>query len=167
MLLVPGERASQTASGTAESVAWARRWTAGQLVTAPQRTRDDVEVIVSEMATNAVMHTEGAYRVAVHLVSEAVAYIEVIDAGAGTTPQVQRPAEDAEGGRGLAVVQALADGWGTQITAEGERLVWALIRWTPAPLPRRSDRTSRPLYRGDVPDDTTQGERRDVVAYAA
>lgn len=153
MLLVPGERASQTASGTAESVAWARRWAVGQLATAPQNTRDDVELIMSEMATNAVRYTEGAvYRVGVHLITEVTAAIEVIDSGAWTTPQVQRPAEDAEGGRGLAVVQALADGWGTEITPEGERLVWALIRWTPAaPLPQRSARTDRPLYRQTTP----------------
>lgn len=71
---------------------------------------DTAMLLVSELATNAVLHARSGYRVEVLLTGEAVR-ITVLDASpTGVHRRVNRI--DAATGRGLALVEALASCWG-------------------------------------------------------
>ncbi|MFF8917029.1 ATP-binding protein [Streptomyces sp. NPDC015032] len=89
---------------------------------------DDVLLCVSELATNAVLHGVPPGRgFRIHLCLEpadGVLRVEVHDSGDGEVrPVVADPAPDAEGGRGLLLVAALADKWGVGERDPG-KVVW-------------------------------------------
>ncbi|MFM9609760.1 ATP-binding protein [Streptomyces niveiscabiei] len=52
-------------------------------------------------------------------------YVEVWDAKAETLPVRKRPETDAEGGRGLLLIDAVAETWGTELSRAGGKVVWA------------------------------------------
>jgi anti-sigma regulatory factor (Ser/Thr protein kinase) len=81
----------------------------------------DVELVVSELVTNAVTHASSAVAVVVNKSGGGVR-IEVRDQGPGT-PDPQPPSDSAEGGRGLMVVSALAKAWGID-SAPPTKSVW-------------------------------------------
>ncbi|MFD9338981.1 ATP-binding protein [Streptomyces sp. NPDC060028] len=72
--------------------------------------RDDIKLCASELAANAVLHGVPPGReFSVRLAREdGVMWIEVRDSGPGC-PVVQQPDPDAQSGRGLWLVRALAD----------------------------------------------------------
>ncbi|MFJ4318227.1 ATP-binding protein [Streptomyces lavendulae] len=72
--------------------------------------RDDIRLCVSELASNAVLHgVPWGREFSVGVAREVgVVWIEVRDSGPGR-PAVQQPEPDAERGRGLWLVTALAD----------------------------------------------------------
>lgn len=87
---------------------------------------DLVELLVSELATNAVEHTAsgdgGAFRVG--LVSRpGTLRVTVCDDGGSGCPRPAEPAADREAGRGLAMVELLAERWGVERTPHGHA-VW-------------------------------------------
>lgn len=82
---------------------------------------DTVALLVSEVATNALVHGSGEVHVNVSTAG-AVVRVEVDDDGGGL-PMRRQAGPDAEGGRGLALVDALATSWGVQPTALG-KTVW-------------------------------------------
>ncbi|MEV0888828.1 ATP-binding protein [Streptomyces microflavus] len=114
---------------------------------------DDVLLVASELVTNAVTVTgvlpkppawdelERLGLVHVRLVglSDSVV-VEVWDVS-DEPPRLQRVGDDAEGGRGLLLVQELATRWGSYRTTGG-KAVWAQVAVRP-PLPRRSPRGER------------------------
>ncbi len=78
-------------------------------------------LLVSEVATNAVVHGTGEVQVRVLLAGDRLR-VEVADES--TRLPTPRTADlEAEGGRGLALVAALAQDWGVQSTAGG-KTVW-------------------------------------------
>jgi anti-sigma regulatory factor (Ser/Thr protein kinase) len=82
------------------------------------------EIVVSEMATNAIMHSRRDFIVAV----DASTYpyrVEVSDPGEGV-PERRDAEVDALSGRGLAIVEALASDWGVQTTDQG-KTVWCIL----------------------------------------
>lgn len=89
---------------------------------------DDVTLCVSELASNAVKHSDsrlpgGTFRVRASGGPDSVR-IEVTDSGGhwlGT-----QAAETSECGRGLAIIGALAADWGVS-TRLGSRTVWCLL----------------------------------------
>ncbi len=85
----------------------------------------DILLVTSELVTNAVRH--GGRRCALHLEKTAEQLrIEVCD-GSSVLPQ---PREDAdEGGRGLAIIGAVAGSWGVSERDAGKS-VWA--QWSTA-----------------------------------
>jgi serine/threonine-protein kinase RsbW len=123
--------------GHPASVAAARRWALGFLGLDPRA--DDALVIVSELATNAVLHSRsreegGEFEVRLELAPD-VLRIEVVDPGeagplAPSAPdEAFGPAEDpafpyGESGRGLLIVYRLADDWGHK-RRESSTLWWA------------------------------------------
>ncbi len=78
-------------------------------------------LLVSELATNAVVHTGSAFTVRIVLDSTLVR-IEVTDSGAGA-PTVRHPEPVSTNGRGLLIVQELAASWGVE-RSEDEKTVW-------------------------------------------
>jgi anti-sigma regulatory factor (Ser/Thr protein kinase) len=97
--------------------------------------RDDAELIVSELASNVVLHSRsrcdgGQFRLLVDL-KPGWARVEVSDEG--PLPAAERDAEArGEFGRGLLVVDAFADRWGHQRT-EQAAMYWAELEWTEQP----------------------------------
>lgn len=83
---------------------------------------DTAELLASELVTNALVHTErGAVFDAV-LTSEQRLRIEVQD-GASRLPGRRTQTEYATNGRGLLLVEALADDWGVQLRGDG-KVTW-------------------------------------------
>lgn len=96
----------------------------------PQSTRDTAELVVSELVTNAVLHTPSE-RVACRVEYRGDRLrVEVTDEGRGLRGHTPRPAgPDAECGRGLLLLDALSVRWGALSAEEAEGCtVWAEIR---------------------------------------
>ncbi|MBC2876005.1 MULTISPECIES: ATP-binding protein [Streptomyces] len=109
-----------TCPGSVEEVGRVRRWTRDVLRHSPYA--GDAEVIVSELSSNAVLHTASGCRVGhFHValcVSEHVIAISVADAGGSPTrPVIGHPQPTASSGRGLSLVCCLA----TRTTVRGDR----------------------------------------------
>ncbi|MFI9722638.1 ATP-binding protein [Streptomyces sp. NPDC052396] len=88
---------------------------------------DDAQLVVSELFTNAVRHTDSE-KVSCQLrFSEAHLRIEVADQGrAATEPRARCSGADEESGRGLLLVGALSKAWGVRPDDAGRgRVVWA------------------------------------------
>ena len=82
---------------------------------------DTVALLVSEVATNALIHGSGEVRIRV-LADGPVVRVEVTD-GSPAVPVQREASQDAEGGRGIALVDALATDWGTLPDDPG-KTVW-------------------------------------------
>lgn len=91
---------------------------------------EDAAVVIGELAANAVTHCREAahrdffLRVAVH---GRTLRIEVADGCRGRVPEVIKPPDDAESGRGMLIVDALCSAWGITEQAGG-KTVWCEIR---------------------------------------
>jgi anti-sigma regulatory factor (Ser/Thr protein kinase) len=133
--------------GVAGSVAQARRFAVGALVDLPSDMLNDVEVMVSELATNALVHAATSFSVTIDRREHEI-YVEVTDAGVGI-PTRRSPGETEPHGRGLAIVEELSDRWGTVHNAgQVGKSVWFTLN-----LPLGSERTDAPMaQRSPVPD---------------
>lgn len=85
---------------------------------------DLVELLASELLTNAVQHGPAQGAIVVHVVRHrGVLRVTVHDDG--SERPVMRPAgPEDEGGRGLQLVDMLADSWGTDRDPTGGKAVW-------------------------------------------
>jgi serine/threonine-protein kinase RsbW len=97
--------------GTKEIVAKAREWIAGLVAHLDTVRKGEIELCVSELATNAVLHTmsgapDGTYAIRADITVSTVA-ITVTDMGPALIPRPRTSPE--EHGRGLVLVAALAD----------------------------------------------------------
>lgn len=94
---------------------------------------DSAELVVSELATNAIKSTDfaaGQHAVGVQLrLVDARLYIEVWDGGEGAAV-VPEQSVDAEGGRGLFLVESLCDRWDTYRPEVGGKVVWGRLPLT-------------------------------------
>lgn len=88
---------------------------------------DDLQLLADEVVTNGLLHAPADNR---WLLVRVIAYpnpslpirVEVIDSGGGFDPQVREPSLEETGGRGLFLVDALADRWG--VDHHGGTRVW-------------------------------------------
>jgi serine/threonine-protein kinase RsbW len=117
--------------GHPETLALARSWVLGLLPEACPRAAD-VALVVSELATNAVLHSAsgapgGVVDVLVDVEPDAVA-LAVVDQGPALLPAL-RPA--GEGGYGLTLVREVVDAYEVTSTEAG-RTVWCRLDWGPA-----------------------------------
>jgi anti-sigma regulatory factor (Ser/Thr protein kinase) len=81
----------------------------------------DLQLLVTELVTNGVLHGDGDVRLKLVL-SDTALHVEVIDDGDGLADAVPDP--DRDGGWGLLIVDQLADRWGV---FAGSTHVWAQI----------------------------------------
>jgi anti-sigma regulatory factor (Ser/Thr protein kinase) len=85
--------------------------------------REDAGLLVTELVSNVVDHVGGEANLTLELTaSEAWLRISVAD-GSANRPVVQELSTDRPRGRGLRLVQAIADRWGSEDHAGGKR-VW-------------------------------------------
>jgi len=90
------------------------------------RTRDHVRVVgllLSELATNALMHASSPYRLIVEVDGDET-IVNVTDAGDGDA--FARAPAHVDGGYGLNLVNALASMWGAEPGGDG-KTVWAAV----------------------------------------
>jgi anti-anti-sigma factor len=88
---------------------------------------DRAELVVSELVTNAVLHTKGPLRLRLEWREERLA-VAVYDG----SPRLLRLAGDpgdleTEGGRGLLIVVQLASRWGVRHPGEGGKVIWCVL----------------------------------------
>ena len=88
----------------------------------------DATLATSELVTNAVLHGRAPVDLRARIEGAEV-LIEVRD-GASYQPRKLRPDDDDEHGRGLQIVSALAERWGTRPTAQG-KAVWCVLSARP------------------------------------
>ncbi|MFF0217349.1 ATP-binding protein [Streptomyces vinaceus] len=101
---------------------------------------EDAERIVAEFTANAVLHGHAAgrdFELKLTLLA-GVLRIEVSDARRERRPAVQPPSVQAEGGRGLRIVDAVAADWGVTDRVIG-KTVWAELTVRTAWAPRVGD----------------------------
>ncbi|MCC3769577.1 SpoIIE family protein phosphatase [Streptomyces sp. UNOC14_S4] len=80
-----------------------------------------VELLLSELVTNAIRYGSGPIRV--RLLYDRALTCEVAD-GSSTAPHLRHAATTDEGGRGLFLVAQLSQSWGARYTADG-KVIWA------------------------------------------
>lgn len=114
----------------------ARRFVAHHLAGHDAELIDSVTLMVSELVTNSVKHSQAPCSVTVELTTGLV-HVEVRDAGPDV-PVPRSPAHDQPSGRGLQIVAALADDWGIGSTPSGNA-VWFRVYLTEAAAVRMRD----------------------------
>lgn len=92
----------------------------------PAETIDTAELIVSELVTNAVVHTASERIDVIVVFGAETLRLCVRDRGPHCGIDQQSPGPDAETGRGLLLVSALADGYGWWPVGAGSA-VWAAL----------------------------------------
>jgi DNA-binding NarL/FixJ family response regulator len=83
---------------------------------------ESAELLISELVTNAVTHAGSAADVAIRLLPDRL-HVAISDDAEDVPAQPSQSPDDGESGRGLAIVEALADRWGT-FSAGGRKTVW-------------------------------------------
>ena len=85
---------------------------------------DSAVLVVSELSTNAVIHAQTSFSVHVSWNGEVV-LVQVTD-GSPAPPAINRTESGTPGGRGLVVVDAVAEQWGSIPLPHG-KTVWATL----------------------------------------
>lgn len=118
----------------ASACSQARRWVADHLdpLGLDPALRYDVVLCVDELVSNVVDHTFSEPVVTL-TVGEAI-LVEVDDANS-VPPSVQAPTLSRPRGRGLQIVDGLADRWGAAVRDDGGKVVWFSV---PVPGPLRA-----------------------------
>ncbi|MEW1839559.1 ATP-binding protein [Nonomuraea angiospora] len=119
--------------GTRPQVREARQFVMSYLGDRPET--DIAQLVVSELATNAIRHTRsglpgGRFGVTLHAGSTLL-ILAVLDEGGPTAPHLRQAENDDQSGRGLHLVETLTMRWGVHGDEVG-RAVWALISLAPA-----------------------------------
>lgn len=97
------------------------------------RVLDEAQLLVSELVGNAVRHGLPPIEVDVRCDGGGLLEVRVRDSLEGR-PRLKHVGVDAEGGRGIALVDLLSDQWGTDIDPEaGGKVVWFRLRLSAAP----------------------------------
>lgn len=87
-------------------------------------------LVVSELFTNAVLHTDSDRIGCLLYVADGQVRIEVRDQGSyASTPVLHFPGAEDERGRGLQLIETLTQAWGVESAGRGlGHIVWAVIR---------------------------------------
>ncbi|MBM7441796.1 ATP-binding protein [Streptomyces sp. HB132] len=90
--------------------------------------------IVAELAANAMLHGRVPgrdFRLSLAVHDDRLLRIAVTDTLGERLPLLAPPVEDAEFGRGLLIVEALADRWGVDVGPVPRKTVWAELDLVP------------------------------------
>jgi serine/threonine-protein kinase RsbW len=93
-----------------------------------QETVELLSLVATELVTNSVRHSGGDHVVVFVRVGRPSLLVKVCDRGPGVAAQAHRADLMDEGGRGLFLVEAMAESWGTsEVAIDGEpwSCVWA------------------------------------------
>ncbi len=121
-----------------DAVALARRFTEEVLGGVPGPIAHEIVLMVSELATNAVVHAATTFRLSIERTDKLVR-VEVVDGGGGHA-LLRSPSNRDCHGRGLQLVDTLSDQWGTTEGGDDGKKVWFvrnLVTAGPAGATRR------------------------------
>ncbi|MEU1076812.1 MULTISPECIES: ATP-binding protein [unclassified Streptomyces] len=130
-ITTPTVEFARSFSSTRRGASSARKLALGQLdawgIPHGSERSDRAALIVAELAANAVLHGHvPGHACELRLVLGTVLRIEVTDTRAVRRPLRPEPAGEAESGRGLLLVEALARAWGVEEHPPG-KTVWAEV----------------------------------------
>jgi anti-sigma regulatory factor (Ser/Thr protein kinase) len=108
-----------------QSVPAARRFATSALSGASQETLEAVELMVSELATNCIRHTNSGFVLTVIRNGQDIR-VEATD-HAGGTPTMRSPEPTEPSGRGLKIIDMLSARWGVQSQPSEGKTVWFTI----------------------------------------
>jgi len=111
--------------GDASSIARARQFVASVVRDVPRPTSEECALIVSELVSNAVRHAHTDLILRVEDRKAAI-HMEIEDNGPGD-PVMKSPPHTELSGRGLKIVDALANDWGVRRTDGPAKIVWATV----------------------------------------
>jgi len=114
--------------GRPESVTAARRFVREVLRDQSREIVDAAELMACELATNCVQHAHSDFELAIH--SEGQIRVEVRDTDKGQ-PVPRFPAPEDPSGRGLRIVEMMADTWGITPSRSGKTVWFALEPLSP------------------------------------
>lgn len=148
------ERSSDEATaefaGIAESVRDARRFVMRVLAEEHDDLVGDAALLTSELATNAVIHAQTAFRVTVARTDDGIR-VGVID-GSTTTARRCRYSATSGTGRGLGMVEDMAETWGVEVDGAGKRVWFTIRRRNRAGAGDDAGRADVPRASGEEPD---------------
>ena len=124
---------SQTFPAWPTSVPVARSYVTGLLEQVPGGVCETAGLLVSELATNVVRHTDASSFVVDVEDLPAVGLLRVLVTDTGEDlPVLRTPGPTAERGRGVQLVSVLADRWGARRARGGAaKTVWFELRYRP------------------------------------
>jgi anti-sigma regulatory factor (Ser/Thr protein kinase) len=92
----------------------------------PEPVYDDLALLVNELVTNSIRHaglgSDGWIKLYAAVTAAGVVRAEITDSGRGFSPVVHQPALMDVGGRGLYLLEELADRWG--VSDDGQTRAW-------------------------------------------
>lgn len=136
-LRLPAETAA-VASARRFTESWLAQWELSHLT-------DTMNLLVTELVTNAVVH--GGTQADLKLLFDSGRLrVEVRD-GNSATPKVKKYSTTATTGRGMQIVDALADCWGTKNEGHG-KVVWLEYKVQQRPRAVSSDDSTRTTVGG-------------------
>lgn len=112
-----------------KSVSDARRQTTATLSVwqVPDDTTETLVLIVSELVTNAIKHCDSRHLVQLRLIDNVNSLQVEVDDPSPRRPRPVTASADAESGRGLPLVRAVAAGFGTRRRWPFGKTVWATV----------------------------------------
>lgn len=132
------------------SVAASRQFVSEAIPDLSDELRAVAVLMVSELATNAIVHAATGFEVTVDLSPESLR-IGVTDVGGGE-PELQAPPTTDAHGRGLLIVRELSDEWGMFDNPDHPgKTVWCTLRLDSDDRPERRERSAGEGARGRTP----------------
>nr|WP_206324810.1 MULTISPECIES: ATP-binding protein [unclassified Streptomyces] len=121
---------------------WARKRLAGSGIGEDEPLAETLVLLISELVTNAVVHTGCPAVLRMLFAAEGGVRVEVADSS--DRPPRPRHAEGEDtNGRGLELVDGLADRWGWQPEGRGKS-IWCEVDRTPVVVPCAGEGVSSP-----------------------
>lgn len=106
----------------AKAIAAARHFAGEALAGIPTELLEQIQLMLSELATNAIRHAGSAFEVSIERRDQWLK-VAVTDEGGGT-PTLRSPSPKELSGRGLQIVKMLAADWGIDQSSSGRKTVW-------------------------------------------
>ena len=128
-----------------EAVTAARRFVREVLSGTSPDALEAAELMTSELATNCVRHARTGFALAISAAGDI--RIEVRDTGGGS-PKVLSPEPREPSGRGLRIVEALAEDWGVISASSGKTVWFTLLQSGPADSTVTTASDARPRGKG-------------------
>lgn len=116
---------TQTFPHEPQSVPAARRFAMSVLRGASAEILEAVELMVSELATNCIRHTDSGFALTITRSGRDIR-VEATDR-AGGTPTMRSPKPTDPSGRGLKIIDMLSACWGVDTAPESGKTVWFTI----------------------------------------
>ncbi len=91
---------------------------------------DDVQLVVSELATNALTHARTPFIVTIQ--GDGFGVVLTVRDGSPVRPALVKVEAMAEGGRGISIVDTVSQNWGSVERPGATKLVWAPFALPPS-----------------------------------